>query len=112
MSGLAPLRVTSTFVVLHVRIVQNNFLESRPRGTIEDMKLTEFQVELIQLAFQLNGDHILNTYPNIEKKYDSCEAHCYARDAVRRFLEAGRAGANESTIVTMRPALSSRFSQR
>ncbi|MFS7926957.1 hypothetical protein Hanom_Chr04g00303281 [Helianthus anomalus] len=52
------------------------------------MKLTEFQVELIQLAFQLSGDHILNTYPNIEKNMTVGEAHCYARDAVRRFLEA------------------------
>ncbi|KAL8253152.1 hypothetical protein R6Q59_036845 [Mikania micrantha] len=88
----------------------------RPRGPKEDMKLTEFQVELIQLASQLNGDHILNTYPNIGKYMTVGEAHRYARDAVTRFLEAGRAairaGANESTIVTMKPALSSRSSQR
>ncbi|MFS7953502.1 putative phospholipase C [Helianthus anomalus] len=88
----------------------------RPRGPKEDMKLTEFQVELIQLASQLNGDHILNTYPNIGKNMTVGEAQRYAQDAVRRFLEAGRAalraGANESTTVTMRPALSSRSSQR
>ncbi|KAI7751771.1 hypothetical protein M8C21_027104, partial [Ambrosia artemisiifolia] len=88
----------------------------RPRGPNEDMKLTEFQVELIQLASQLNGDHILNSYPNIGKNMTVGEAHHYANDAVTRFLEAGRAallaGANESTIVTMRPALSSRSSQR
>ncbi|KAK1437044.1 hypothetical protein QVD17_02829 [Tagetes erecta] len=86
----------------------------RPRGPKEDMRLTEFQVELIQLASQLNGDHILHTYPNIGNYMTVGEAYHYAHDAVARFLEAGRAaiiaGANESTIVTMRPALSSQFS--
>jgi phospholipase C len=42
------------------------------------------------------------------------EANRYAEDAVARFLEAGRialrAGANESALVTMRPALTSRAS--
>lgn len=84
----------------------------RPRGPKEDMSLSEFQVELIQLASQLNGDHILNTYPDIGKIMTVGEAKRYADDAVRRFLEAGnaalRAGANESVIVTMRPSLSSR----
>ncbi|KAI3732859.1 hypothetical protein L1987_64069 [Smallanthus sonchifolius] len=88
----------------------------RPRGPNEDMKLTGFQVELIQLASQLNGDHILNTYPYIGNHMTVGEAHQYAHDAVTRFLEAGRAairaGANESTIVTMRHALSSRSLQR
>ncbi|KAI3819820.1 hypothetical protein L1987_13672 [Smallanthus sonchifolius] len=88
----------------------------RPRGPKEDMKLTGFQVELIQLASQLNGDHILNTYLYIGNHMTVGEAHQYAHDAVTRFLEAGRAairaGANESTIVTMRPALSSRSLQR
>ncbi|CAI0540657.1 unnamed protein product [Linum tenue] len=40
------------------------------------------------------------------------QAKKYTEDAVRRFLEAGRAalraGANESAIVTMRPSLTSR----
>lgn len=80
------------------------------------MKLTEFQVELIQLASQLNGDHVLNTYPDIGRYLTVGEAHQYAQDAITRFLEAGRAaieaGANESAIVTMRPALSSRAPQR
>ncbi|XP_071715649.1 non-specific phospholipase C1-like [Rutidosis leptorrhynchoides] len=88
----------------------------RPRGPNEDLKLTEFQVELIQLASQLNGDHILNTYPDIGKYMTVGEAHQYAQDAITRFLEAGRAalraGANESAIVTMRPALSSRSPKR
>ncbi|URE49057.1 Phosphoesterase family [Musa troglodytarum] len=86
----------------------------RPFGPREDKVLSEFQVELIQLASQLNGDHVLNTYPYIGKGMTVRQANRYAEDAVARFLEAGRAalraGANESAIVTMRPALTSRIS--
>ncbi|KAL7583290.1 non-specific phospholipase C1 [Lactuca sativa] len=88
----------------------------RPRGPNEEQSLTEFQIELIQLASQLNGDHTLNTYPEIGKYMTVGEAHQYAHDAITRFLEAGkaalRAGANESAFVTMRSSLSSRSSQR
>ncbi|OVA02674.1 Phosphoesterase [Macleaya cordata] len=84
----------------------------RPWGPREDVSLSEFQVELIQLASQLNGDHVLNAYPNIGKSMTVGEANNYAEDAVARFLEAGKAalsaGANESAIVTMRPSLTSR----
>ncbi|XAR60728.1 Phospholipase C [Bertholletia excelsa] len=84
----------------------------RPRGPKEDSKLSEFQVELIQLASQLVGDHVLNSYPDIGKSMTVAEANRYAEDAVERFLEAGRAalraGANESAIVTMKPSLTSR----
>uniref|UniRef100_A0A803LXB9 Uncharacterized protein n=2 Tax=Chenopodium quinoa TaxID=63459 RepID=A0A803LXB9_CHEQI len=86
----------------------------RPFGAREDAKLSEFQMELIQLASQLNGDHVLNTYPDIGKNMTVNEANQYAEDAVHRFLEAGKAaikaGADESTIVTMRPSLTSRTS--
>ncbi|KAL5817169.1 hypothetical protein ACOSQ3_025547 [Xanthoceras sorbifolium] len=85
----------------------------RPRGPKEDMKLSEFQVELIQLASQLNGDHVLNTYPYLGKSMTVGEANKYAEDAVKRFLEAGKAalkaGANESAIVIMKPSLTSRI---
>ncbi|KAL5580760.1 hypothetical protein UlMin_013202 [Ulmus minor] len=85
----------------------------RPWGPKEDERLSEFQVELIQLASQLNGDYVLNTYPYIGERMNVGEANKYAEDAVKRFLEAGRAairaGANESAIVTMRPSLTSRF---
>lgn len=88
----------------------------RPYGPKEDSTLSEFQVELIQLASQLNGDHVLNTYPDIGKGMTVIEANRYAEDAVARFLEAGRtalrAGANESALVTMRPALTSRNNAR
>ncbi|KAM1494828.1 hypothetical protein ACFXTI_029154 [Malus domestica] len=84
----------------------------RPGRPREDSSLSEFQVELIQLASQLNGDHVLNTYPNIGETMTVREANIYAEDAVKRFLEAGRAalkaGANESAIVTMRASLTSR----
>lgn len=87
----------------------------RPRGPKEDEKLTEFQVELIQLASQLNGDYILNSYPDIGREMDVGMANRYAEDAVERFLEAGRAalraGANESALVTMRPSLTSRTAE-
>lgn len=86
----------------------------RPFGPRENAKLSEFQIELIQLASQLNGDHVLNTYPDIGKNMTVNEANQYAEDAVHRFLEAGkvaiRAGADESAIVTMRPSLTSRTS--
>lgn len=86
----------------------------RPFGPKEDSSLSEFQVELIQLASQLNGDHVLNTYPDIGRTMTVGEANRYTEDAVARFLEAGRialrAGANESALVTMRPALTSRAS--
>ncbi|KAG5515119.1 hypothetical protein RHGRI_036229 [Rhododendron griersonianum] len=86
----------------------------RPHGPKEDEKLSEFQVELIQLASQLVGDHVLNTYPNMGKSMTVGEANRYAENAVERFLEAGRAalraGANESAIVTMRPSLTTRTS--
>lgn len=78
------------------------------------MRLSEFQVELIQLASQLNGDYLLNTYPDIGKSMTVGEANRYAEDAIERFLEAGsaalRTGANESAMVTMRPSLTSRTS--
>ncbi|KAK7305385.1 hypothetical protein VNO77_43290 [Canavalia gladiata] len=84
----------------------------RQSGPREDSSLSEFQVELIQLASQLNGDYVLNSYPNIGKSMTVKEANKYAEDAVKRFLEAGRAalkaGANDSAIVTMRPSLTSR----
>lgn len=88
----------------------------RPGGPREDVSLSEFQVELIQLASQLNGDYVLNTYPYIGESMRVAEANRYAEDAVKRFLEAGRAalkaGANESAIVTMRPSLTSRVNMQ
>lgn len=84
----------------------------RPSGAKEDAKLSEFQIEMVQLASQLNGDYVLGTYPYIGKYMNVGQANKYVEDAVKRFLEAGRAalraGANESAIVTMKPSLTSR----
>lgn len=89
-------------------------LSLRPWGAKEDSKLSEFQVELIQLASQLVGDHLLNSYPDIGKNMTVSEGNKYAEDAVQKFLEAGmaalEAGADENTIVTMRPSLTTRTS--
>ncbi|PIN16191.1 hypothetical protein CDL12_11161 [Handroanthus impetiginosus] len=87
----------------------------RQTGPKEDVQLSEFQIEMIQLASQLNGDHILNSYPDIGRAMTVAMANQYAEDAVKRFLEAGRAalraGANESALVTMRPSLTSRTAE-
>ncbi|GAV73994.1 hypothetical protein CFOL_v3_17477 [Cephalotus follicularis] len=84
----------------------------RPFGPKEDKTLSEFQVELIQFASQLNGDYVLNTYPDVGKYMTVREANWYAEDAVKMFLEAGRAalkaGANESALVIMKHSLTSR----
>ncbi|KAL2332952.1 hypothetical protein Fmac_014165 [Flemingia macrophylla] len=84
----------------------------RQHGPREDSSLSEFQMELIQLASQLSGDYVLNSYPNIGKTMTVKEANKYAEDAVKRFVEAAKAalkaGANDSAIVTMRPSLTSR----
>ncbi|CAH8251446.1 unnamed protein product [Arabidopsis lyrata] len=89
-------------------------LSLRPWGAKEDSKLSEFQVELIQLASQLVGDHLLNSYPDIGKNMTVSEGNKYAEDAVQKFLEAGmaalEAGADGNTIVTMRPSLTTRTS--
>ena len=86
----------------------------RPWGPKEYLRLSEFQVALIQLASQLVGDCVLNTYPDIGKNMTVGEANRCTENAVERFLEAGRAalraGANESAIDTMRPSLTTRTS--
>ncbi|KAK9940999.1 hypothetical protein M0R45_017630 [Rubus argutus] len=73
----------------------------------QDVSLSEFQVELIQLASQLDGDHVLNTYPYIGKRQTSGKPTVLQRMLFKRFLEAGRealkAGANESAIVSLLP---------
>ncbi|XP_057828371.2 non-specific phospholipase C1 [Cryptomeria japonica] len=85
---------------------------SRPVPIDEDKKITEFQEELVILASQLNGDCLLKSYTDIGKTMTVKQANSYVRDAVARFLEAGRmalkTGANDSAIIQMRPSLTSR----
>lgn len=84
----------------------------RPTLTNEDKEISEFQEELVILAAQLIGDDLLKNYSDIGKHMTVKQANSYVEDAVVRFLEAGRlalmAGANESAIIQMRPALTSR----
>ncbi|KAG6545701.1 hypothetical protein Mapa_012886 [Marchantia paleacea] len=72
----------------------------------ESRKLTEFQQELVQLASQLNGDHVLKEYPNLGKTMTVKEANDYVNNAVARFFKEGeeqlRAGVNESTILQLK----------
>ncbi|KAJ7964172.1 Non-specific phospholipase [Quillaja saponaria] len=107
-----PTILVSPWIVKGTETLPDMTKPLRPWGPKEDASLSEFQVELIQLTSQLNGDYILKTYPNIGKSMTVGEANRYAEDAVARFLEAGKAalkaGANESNVVTMKPSLSSR----
>lgn len=55
----------------------------------EDAALHDFQIELVQLAAQLNGDCNLDTYPDeLPKKMNVAEACAYAESAVKRFFDA------------------------
>ncbi|KAH9300989.1 hypothetical protein KI387_012572 [Taxus chinensis] len=79
----------------------------------EGGKLSEFQKEMVQLAAVINGDHILKSYPDeIANRMNVREANAYVEDAMSRFVEASREamemGAPDSTIVDMRPSLTSR----
>eukprot|EP01018_Ginkgo_biloba_P002014 Gb_00801 [translate_table: standard] len=79
----------------------------------DNAKLSEFQKELVQLAAVINGDHILKSYPNeISNRMNVKEANHYVEDAMARFIEASmeaiKLGAADSTIVDMRPSLTTR----
>ncbi|XP_057820461.1 non-specific phospholipase C6 isoform X2 [Cryptomeria japonica] len=79
----------------------------------ETGKLSEFQKEMVQLAAVINGDHILKSYPDeIGKRMNVREANAYVEDAMSRFVEASmeaiKMGAPDSTIVEMRPSLTTR----
>ncbi|KAM0999457.1 hypothetical protein ACFX2I_002049 [Malus domestica] len=49
--------------------------------------LSEFQAELIQLAPQLNGDHVLSTYLNIGETMTVHEATIYVEVRAWRFTD-------------------------
>ncbi|KAH9613941.1 hypothetical protein KSS87_016153 [Heliosperma pusillum] len=81
----------------------------------EEKELSSFQREIVELAAVLNGDHLLNSFPNeMTKKMNVKEAHEYVTGAVSRFLRAGKQavklGADESTIVNMKSSLTTRSS--
>lgn len=63
----------------------------RPTEAKEDAALNDFQIELLQLAAQLNGEHTLDSYPDeLPKKMNVAEACAYAESAVKSFLDAGK----------------------
>ncbi|KAL3686253.1 hypothetical protein R1sor_004275 [Riccia sorocarpa] len=72
----------------------------------ENRPLTEFQQELVLLASQLNGDHVLRDYPSLGKKMTVKQGNDYVNDAVARFIREGekqlRAGVNETTILQLK----------
>lgn len=80
----------------------------------EDGPISEFQGEIVQLAAVLNGDHFLSSFPEgmKKKKMTVREAHDYVKASVSRFMsaskEALKLGADESAIVDMRSALTTR----
>lgn len=79
----------------------------------EDGKLSEFQKELVQLAAVIKGDHILKSFPDeIGNRMNVKKANDYVEDAMKRFVEASmeaiKLGASESTIVEMKPSLTTR----
>ncbi|XP_010273152.1 PREDICTED: non-specific phospholipase C4-like [Nelumbo nucifera] len=72
----------------------------------EGAKLSEFQVELVQLAAALKGDHRKDIYPNkLVEKMTVKDAVSYCKDAFKKFLEgcekAKKNGADESEIIVL-----------
>ncbi|KAL9239370.1 hypothetical protein vseg_013701 [Gypsophila vaccaria] len=81
----------------------------------EERELSSFQREIVDLAAVLNGDHLLNSFPEeMGKTMTVREAHEYVTGAVSRFLRAGKEavklGADDSTIVNMKSSLTTRSS--
>ncbi|XP_047326450.1 non-specific phospholipase C6-like [Impatiens glandulifera] len=81
----------------------------------EKRGLSGFQKEVVELASVLNGEHLLNSFWQEEKKKTLMsvkEAEEYTRKAVSRFLRASKQafkmGANPSAIVDMRSSLTTR----
>lgn len=86
----------------------------RPTPPKEHGWLSDFQRELVELASFLNGDYMLTSLAqeNRKKKMTVKQADAYVRRAITSFLQASkqavRLGANESAIVTMRSSLTSK----
>ncbi|XP_051134308.1 non-specific phospholipase C2-like [Andrographis paniculata] len=84
----------------------------RAGGPKEDAKLSEWQQEILQLAAAIKGDAELTSYPHkIGKNMTVKEAKLYVENAMKSFVEAGKAakkmGVDEEQIVKMRPSLNS-----
>ncbi|KAL8170879.1 hypothetical protein V2J09_022683 [Rumex salicifolius] len=83
----------------------------------EEVQLSEFQLELVQLAAVLKGDDTLSSYVGggIGKGMNVREGKEYMEEAVKSFFEAGRLasrmGVEGHQIVKMRPSLTTRPSK-
>ncbi|KAI3893420.1 hypothetical protein MKW92_045376 [Papaver armeniacum] len=76
----------------------------RPREAEENVKLSEFQEELVQMGATLNGDCYQDTYPDKLVENMTCAEGCkYVQDAFEKFREncenAKKNGADDSEIV-------------
>jgi phospholipase C len=85
------------------------------KTTWGDGELSEFQQEVVQLAAVLNGDHLLNSFPDegmFGRSMKVKQAKQYVEKGMARFMEASRdalnLGASDSSIVHMKPSLTSR----
>lgn len=88
---------------------------SAMKTTWGDGGVSEFQQEVVQLAAVVNGDHLLNSYPDegmFGRSMKVKEAGQYVKKGMARFMEASRdalnLGASDSAIVHMKPSLTSR----
>lgn len=83
--------------------------------TSGDGELSEFQQEVVQLAAVLNGDHLLNSFPDkgmFGKSMKVKQAAQYVDKAMTGFMEASihalDLGASDFAIVHMKPSLTSK----
>ncbi|GMG98512.1 hypothetical protein Nepgr_000352 [Nepenthes gracilis] len=77
----------------------------REAEAIENKKLSDFQMELVQMAACLNGDHRKDTYPDkLVEDMTVADAVEYIKQAFQKFIDesnkAKKNGAHEDTIVT------------
>lgn len=60
----------------------------RERGAKEDVPVSDFQSELVQLAAVLNGDHTKEIYPDkLVEGMTVAEAADYVKDACEKFFK-------------------------
>ncbi|WOL09539.1 non-specific phospholipase C4 [Canna indica] len=80
----------------------------RPTDPDEASKLSEFQMEMVQLGAVLNGDHAKNTYPNeLVENMTVGEGADYSSKAMETFLQecekCRKNGADGSHVVVVNP---------
>lgn len=71
----------------------------------EEVKLTEYQAEMVQMAAVLNGDHKKETYPHkLVENMTVLQAVSYVGDAYKSYsdecMKAKESGADEHHIVS------------